>query len=125
MPESPKPDDWFTRSLAQRLETVFGMGVDRAYDYLAWPPDKCDPHQLAAQKEAVRCMLMMGAKFALDRANEAGRIETMRAVAAELGKRPALPEEGQGDIAPDSHACAHPASAPQVETEPAVPHKDG
>src|SRR5271167_4492045 len=85
MPESAKPDDWFTRSLAQRLETVFGMGVDRAYDYLAWPPDKCDPHQLAAQKEAVRCMLMMGAKFAIDRANEAGRIETMRAVAAELG----------------------------------------
>jgi hypothetical protein len=83
-PAAPKPGDWAARSLAERLEYAFGCSLDRAVDYLSWPPERCNPHMLAAQKEAVRCMLMIGARFGLAAAREQARLEALERLTTQL-----------------------------------------
>jgi len=83
-PKAPKPADWYVMDMAQRIETAFACSLDRAMDYLSWPPDRCDPHMLAAQKEAVRCMLMIGARYGIAQARQNARMKTLEVLAHKL-----------------------------------------
>lgn len=83
-PVSAKPDGWAEYSLAVKLEVAFGCAVDRAMDYLLWPPEQCNPHMLAAQKEAVMRMLAIGAKFAIENSRAQERAAALTRLAEEM-----------------------------------------
>jgi hypothetical protein len=40
---------WRALSPTEKLETLFGCSLDRAFEVLSWPADGLDPVRLAAQ----------------------------------------------------------------------------
>lgn len=101
-PIATKPDDWQLLSIARRIEHNLGLSVDRAHDYLSWPPDKCDAHQLAAQKEVVRAHLYAGFRFIFDRAKDEERARALEDIARQM--QPGI--EARADARADAAATA-------------------
>ena len=114
-PTAPKPRDWQARAIADRLEHNLGLSIDRCYDVLSWPPEQCNHHMLAYQKEVAIAHIKAGFRYMLDRANSDDRERILDQMRKELA---AHPGEGRPTSAARTHA--RPDAASELEAGHAV-----
>lgn len=89
--ERPKPPGWEAQNLAQRLETAFGISLDRAMDYLQADPHRCDRNMLRAQVTLVDRLLAIGAKFGLEAERSRNREDALDRLSDMFKKREKSP----------------------------------
>jgi hypothetical protein len=82
-----KPPGWDRWSLAEKVEHLLGMSLDRIHDYLGWPPAALDPHRLAAQVQAVRVVMVVAAKVGPEARRERDRQRVLEELARDLQSR--------------------------------------
>ena len=75
--------------LAEKVEHLLGMSLDRMAEILGWPADGLDPYRLAAQTQVIRVVAMVAAK-AGERRLDAEAEAALRAAMAKTARDKAL-----------------------------------
>ena len=108
-------------SEVERIKALFGCSLEDVHEIVSVPYAQADLHERTFKVRVFEILMRTGLQLLERREREEFRSAVLGQVASLLGE----PRAKAATILEAADTCARPETAPQVETEPAVPHKDG